>query len=104
MRLIKTPRGSARKFRPTTSMGAVDINGNVIADPVIAPANAPMPGNCGSGLVYSSFYNSCVNACPPGQGLNASGQCVPFGPQGTSMTTYLLIGGAALAAYLLFIR
>ncbi|HEY4266735.1 MAG TPA: hypothetical protein VGM94_00955 [Galbitalea sp.] len=102
--ILRTPSGQARSYRPATSMGAVDMNGNIVADPVIAPAGAPVPGNCGAGAVYSSFYGNCVNACPPGQGLNASGICTPFGSQGMSTTTYLLIGGGLLAAYLFFVR
>jgi hypothetical protein len=58
------------------------------------------PTLCSPGQQYNSFYQSCVNNCPAGQQYNAQGICQ--GPDNT--TTYLMLGGVGLLAYLLFVR
>jgi hypothetical protein len=66
--------------------------------------NMPDGTPCGPGLVYNSFYESCVNACPSGQAYDDKGICKPVSTVAGIPTNLLMVGGAAVLGLALLRR
>lgn len=81
----REPRGAARRY-PMNGFGGIGPDS----------PNGPAGLTCDSGQVYSSSYESCVNACPGGQSYGSGQTCTPitYGAPGPGGTTTKPSGGS----------
>lgn len=87
---------------------------NLVMAPLGDATKMPDGTPCPAGTIYNSFYDSCVNPCPRGQGYNDQGICTSSTTVGSGsvinqvassvpggMAT-LVVGAVALGAWLAF--